>query len=187
MTALCVAQLTRQHYRQPTQRPAALPPLLHIALALGIAAGTITGCSSEQRVGTATVLANTNCKGVSNGLAEVSLAEVAGFRGSQLIFSESSPSASPGSEPLPIFISISRGAQPSRGFELHLSDQARAVSATDLAIDVYWSEPDLTRPQPQVTTNPCLVVSVPERQWLSIEAIDQHGASLGTLTRTPRL
>lgn len=150
----------------------------------------ISGCGSTERVSTATVLAHPSCKGAANGLTEVSLAEVAELRGSQLvtptsIAPEETTDKPAGTAPLPLFISISRGPQLSRGFELHLADQAQVMSPNALKIDVFWSVPDTSKPQPLVTTAPCLVVSVPAGPWTIIEAVDQHGELVGTLTRTP--
>ncbi len=167
-----------------------IPTALQSILLIGLTA--LAGCSSDERVSTAAVLANTNCKGANTGLSEVSLTDVARFRGTQLLAPDSSTPASsapdsstiPEHDDLPLFISMSRGVQPSRGFELHLADQARVVSPTALSIDVYWSEPDTSKSQPLVSTNPCLVVSVPNGPWQTIEAIDQHGVTLGTLKRT---
>lgn len=152
----------------------------------------VTGCGSDKRVNTVSVLANPNCKGVSEGLTEVTLADVARFRGSQLVVPETTAtdqtpvaSSNAASEPMPLLIALSRGPQPSRGFELHLANQARVVAPTQLALELYWSEPDTSKPQPLVTTNPCLVVSVPTGPWEQISATDQHGNLLGTLNRAP--
>jgi len=119
---------------------------------------------------------------VPQGLSEVELADIARFRGSELVNSTTTTGAS--AQDLPLLVALSRGPQPSRGFELHLAHQARVVSPTALALDVYWTEPDTTQLQPLVTTTPCLVVSVPEGPWERIEATDQNGKTLGELTRS---
>jgi len=156
------------------------PGLQHaFCLALTLALG---GCHSEDRVNTVSVLADSNCKGVPQGLSEVELADIARFRGSELVNSTTTTGAS--AQDLPLLVALSRGPQPSRGFELHLAHQARVVSPTALALDVYWTEPDTTQLQPLVTTTPCLVVSVPEGPWERIEATDQNGKTLGELTRS---
>ena len=96
----------------------------------------------------------------------------------------STVTSDPAAQDLPLLVALSRGPQPSRGFELHLAHQARVVSPTALALDVYWTEPDTTQPQPLVTTTPCLVVSVPDGPWERIEATDQNGETVGELTRS---
>lgn len=161
--------------RPPGRKHRSYPPL---ALALALALVALAGCS-EERVNTVSVMADSNCKGVPQGLTEVELADIARFRGSELVNSTVTTSAE-----LPLLVALSRGPQPSRGFELHLAHQARVVSPNTLALDVYWTEPDKTRLQPLVTTTPCLVVSVPEGPWERIEATDQNGETLGELTRS---
>ena len=148
------------------------------------------GCSAEERVTTNTVLAHSNCKGISSPIKKVTLSEVAAYRGTQLLTQndstaeqQSTQASDPKSEAseLPLLIALSRGVQPSRGFELHQAGQALVVNSTSLQIPVHWTEPDRTKSHPLVNTHPCLVVSVPNASWEHIEAIDQHGVSLGRL------
>lgn len=145
----------------------------------------LAACSRGERVTTNTLLAINNCKGTTAGVSLVSLAEVAGFRGTALISPPQEHSPAAAAADLPLFVALSRGRQPSRGFELHLADQAEVIDGTALQIPVYWTEPDPTKPHPQVTTEPCLVVSVPKGRWQTIEAIDQQGESLGVLELSP--
>lgn len=144
---------------------------------------SLSGCESEERVNTVSVLANTNCKGAPQGITEVGFADIARFRGSELVIPEGS--AENVDDDLPVLVALSRGPQPSRGFELHLANQARVVADNALELEVYWTEPDTSKSQPLVTTTPCLVVSVPEGPWQRIEATDQNGISLGSLIRRP--
>ena len=148
------------------------------------------GCSAEERVTTNTVLAHSNCKGISSPIKKVTLAEVATYRGTQLLTQndptpneQSTQAITPEGESsdVPLFIALSRGVQPSRGFELHQAGQALVVDSKSLQIPVHWSEPDRTKSHPLINTHPCLVVSVPNASWEHIEAIDQHGVSLGRL------
>ena len=157
--------------------------LTQTRLWFSVAALLLAGCDTTETIETVTVLAHKNCKASSEGLQRVTLADVARFRGSELLGPDTAalqPDAS-----LPQFIAISRGAQPTRGFELHLADQARVDRGDAVKIPVYWTTPDVSKPHPLVTTHPCLVVSIPDRQWRSIEAIDQHGESLGMLQPAP--
>jgi len=120
----------------------------------------------------------------------VTLSEVASYRGTELLpqsnpagqTAQLKPGAGAGQDSdLPLLIALSRGAQPSRGYELHLADQAKVVDVNSLEIPVYWTEPDPQKSHPLVTTHPCLVVSVPNTGWKNIEAVDQAGTSLGSL------
>ena len=92
----------------------------------------VAGCGNDERVTTNTVLANNNCKGILEPIKRVSLAEVAGYRGSQLLQpngatvtpkdqdrGQEHAAIEPNekTENLPLFIALSRGVQPSRGFE----------------------------------------------------------------------
>jgi|GEM_PF-6212436 len=149
-----------------------------------------------ERVTTNSVLANSNCKGAIEPIKLVSLAEVASLRGTELLQSVESAqqqvtTSATGTEDadpdLPLFVALSRGIQPTRGFELHLADQALIVEGpegegTGLEIPVHWTAPDPQKSHPLVNTHPCLVVSVPNAGWRHIEAVDQEGNSLGRLT-----
>lgn len=173
----------------PIYNPVSVPPgpqrLLQPLLVLATAVLVLTGCSGEERVTTNTVLARTNCKGVSAGLQLVSLADVAAYRGTELLTNTTTASETEGD--LPLFVALSRGEQLTRGFELHLTDQALVVQGSNttdgaqLMIPVHWSEPDPNEAQPKEMMHPCLVVSVPDRNWASIEAIDQNGETVGRL------
>ena len=144
----------------------------------------IGGCDNAERVTTNTVLANSNCKGVLEPIQLVELSDVAAFRGSQLVEIDQGSQNSknkPTDQSLPLFVALSKGVQPSRGFELHLADQAVVVGENSLKIPVYWTQPDTTKALPLINTQPCLVVSIPNSSWQQIEAVDQNGTSLGTL------
>jgi hypothetical protein len=144
----------------------------------------IGGCDRTERVTTNTVLANSNCKGAMAPIQLVELADVAAFRGSQLLQSNQDSPVSTSDladQPLPLFVALSKGIQPSRGFELHLADQAEIVERDSLRIPVYWTQPHTTKAHPLVNTQPCLVVSIPNSGWQQIEAVDQNGISLGRL------
>ena len=154
----------------------------------------ICGCGGSDRVTTNTVLANSNCKGALEPIKLVSLAEVAGYRGTHLL-QDTLPGTADQAEPdaeLPLFVALSKGVQPTRGFELHLADQALIVEVKSvegpegegqgLEIPVHWTAPDPQKSHPLVNTHPCLVVSVPNAGWQRIEAVDQDGNSLGSLS-----
>jgi len=159
-------------------------PLFLLALATYLA-----GCADPVVIDTSAVLTHGNCKQVQAGLHVVTLAEVAQIRGTQLISSSGvglndgmTHSSDPqGVADLPLFVAISRGVQPSRGFDLHLADQAIVRRDNALEIQVYSDKPDLTKAQPLINTHPCLVVSLAPGPWQSITAIDQHGESLGAI------
>ena len=167
-----------------------------IALLLSTA---LAACSGGTPVPTASVMSHTRCKNLSAGVHLVSLAEVAAIRGSTLIESSglglpadatvlSAPPAMADSaageadaEALPPwFVAVSRGLQPSRGYELHLAGDARAEHGT-VTVPVFWTAPEAGTAQPQVTTHPCLVISVPRGPFQSVAIVDQAGTELGTL------
>ena len=142
----------------------------------------LSGCDSDELVPTNALLSNGNCKGVTEPIKQVTLAEAASYRGSVLL---EAPEATPESGKLPLFIALFRGVQPTRGFELTLAGQAVTRQAGILEVPVIWTEPVKSTSQPPVDTRPCLVVSVPDLGWTRIEAIDQHGESLGVLNLSP--
>jgi len=165
----------------------------------------LLGCDGGERVTTNTLFANSNCKGALEPIALVSLAEVASYRGTNLlqgseptgqatqhasintrVTTKTDGEATDQDSDRPLFVALSKGIQPSRGFELHLADQAvvtqdQGIEGRSLEIPVYWTTPDPQKPHPLINTNPCLVVSVPNAGWQRIEAVDQDGNSLGSL------
>lgn len=165
------------------------PSLIALCLLIG-------GCGGGDRVTTNSVLANSNCKGTLEPIKLVSLADVAGYRGTQLLQTVDSTTEQTATNPeataqpdsdRPLFVALSRGVQPTRGFELHLADQALIVDGPEgegqsLEIPVHWTVPDPQKSHPLVNTHPCLVVSVPNAGWQRIEAVDQDGNSLGSLS-----
>jgi len=180
------------HLTEPAQQQSRLDstPLLALGLPMLVLVLMLGGCSKSERVSTNTVLANSNCKGVTDSIKLVTLAEVARYRGTQLLQESDSEQHNPSQDlaaqsgeggDQPLFVALSRGVQPTRGFELHLANQAFVVEPNKLEIPVFWTTPDPQKSHPLVNTNPCLVVSVPNSGWQQIAAVDQDGNPVGSL------
>lgn len=146
------------------------------ALAIGLA--SLAACAADPKLPVATVLNYDRCQGIDTGLTRVDYAAVAGIRGSTLLEMQGdAPAVEPADAPL--LIAISRGRQPTPGYRFTLQDAER--QGTTAVITVRWDTPEPGSVLPQVTTHPCLVVSLPHQQFERVEAHDQDGTPLGAL------
>jgi len=149
--------------------------------AVFLAAAAASGCAGGPGMEATTVLSYDQCRGINAGLTRVSYEDVAGIRGSTLLnMSPSGAAADPEDAGSPtLLVAISRGRQPTPGYSLTLEDARRGVDKAVLT--VRWQTPESGAVLAQVMTHPCLVVGLPEQGVSRVEAVDQHGDSIGTL------
>lgn len=149
-----------------------------VALAVG-------GCAGGPSIAVQTVLNYDQCQGIEAGLTQVDIGDVAGIRGSTLLrMSEPERATGTGGDGTdePLLIAISRGHQPTPGYRLTLEGAERRD--TTALIRVTWESPASGAVLPQVMTHPCLVVSLDAGPWQQVEAVDQSGRKVGSLTLT---
>jgi len=145
-------------------------------------AATAGGCAGGPGMDATTVLTYDQCQGIDTGLTRVSYQDVAGIRGSTLLNmtrEESTPAADADAGSAALLVAISRGRQPTPGYSLSLEAARRVEDRAVLT--VRWQTPESGAVLAQVMTHPCLVVGLPEQGIRQVEAVDQHGDSLGTL------
>lgn len=145
-------------------------------LALTLAFG---GCAGNAGLEAVSVLSYDQCQGIGDGLTRVSYADVAGIRGSTLLDLSAPDAAGPQGEDDVLLVAISRGQQPTPGYRLTLEGAHRREDTA--VIEVHWSTPESGAVLAQVMTHPCLVVGL-SADVARVEAVDQTGADLGSLT-----
>lgn len=149
---------------------------------LALTLTVLAGCSGGARLDARTLLAYDQCQGVDAGLTRVDYPDVAGIRGSTLLNlardDEPAAGAAEGDSPA-LLIAISRGRQSTPGYGLSLVEARRFGNRA--VIEVAWRTPESGAVLAQVVTHPCLVVGLPGQGLERVEAVDQSGATLGTL------
>lgn len=153
-------------------------PILAAAGMLCAALG-VAGCAGNGRLEAVTVLQHDQCEGLRAGLTRVDFAALAGIRGGTLLGMTSPETDEPTDDDL-LLIAISRGSQPTPGYGLTLERVRR--DAQTAVIEVRWSTPESGAMLAQVLTHPCLVVGLAAGDLERVEARDQHGEPIGSLT-----
>jgi len=136
---------------------------------------TLTGCSRGAELAATEVLNHSNCKGAEPGLRRISYAEVAKLQGSTLL-----AMTGPEQENSQlILLSLSKGRQPSSGYQFQLRDAS--VSEGTAQLDIQWHTPDPNSVQAQAVTFPCLVIGLERGSFQTVQARDDDGNLLGEL------
>jgi hypothetical protein len=151
--------------------PASSPVCLVLLTALA-------GCAGGTAVDATSLLSYDQCRGIDSGLTRVDYADVASIRGSTLLNLQSS-AAGPAAGDL-LLIAISRGRHPTPGYRMTLDGASRRDDTT--VIEVTWTTPESGAVLAQMMTHPCLVVGLSRAGVSKVEAVDQAGNSLGSLT-----
>jgi hypothetical protein len=138
-----------------------------------------SGCASDGGLQATTVLDHDQCHHLEPGLTRVDWDTVAAIRGSTLLGMTRPPEQqSTGQDPL--LVALSRGQQPTPGYGFTLEGAHRQG---DMAvIEVRWRTPAGDALLPQVITHPCLVVGLSGAAPERVEARDQTGQVLGSVT-----
>lgn len=139
------------------------------------------GCEVERPINASTVLHHDHCHGLTAGVTQVAWADVDALRQGNVL----GAAADTGSrdEDLLLF-AISRGEQPTAGYQLRLEATHREPGTA--VLDVHWTTPPADAVVAQVITHPCLVVGVPRQDVEGLERVearDQYGTVLGSATR----
>jgi hypothetical protein len=159
-----------------TSRLAPGAPAVLLVILLGLAAG----CADDSSIDATTVLDYNQCAGLEPGLTLVDYAAVAAIRGGKLLgITEPDENATRPDQGDLVLVAISRGRQPTPGYGFTLDGAHRQDNAAVLT--VRWESPEPGAMLAQVVSHPCLVVGVPRAGLDRIEAVDQHGARLGSL------
>lgn len=119
-----------------------------------------------------------NCSGLTAGVREVNLDEVAKIRG-MIMFGadEATPVDQSG---LPRMIAISRGEQPTAGYSLSLGEGRMEGEA--LHVQVEWRTPAADAVTAQMISHPCLVISLPDPVPAEVVVTTTHGDEIGRMT-----
>lgn len=118
----------------------------------------LSACSAGAAVPLNEVLNYGNCSGLSAGVREVTLDEVAKLRGMTMFGGEDA--APVDQQGMPKLIAISKGPQPTAGYALTLKDGR--LEEDTLIIEVAWQEPAADAMTAQMVSHPCLVVGLPD-------------------------
>ncbi len=73
---------------------------------------------------------------------------------------------------------VSMGPQSTAGYDIELHDHQASVQRGSLTIPAFWREPAPESMVPQVTTNPCVVITVPASRYETVTVRNQKGSSL---------
>lgn len=168
------------------------PLVLSTALAL-----VATACSGVQPVESLVLLNQRDCQNVSAGVQETTLATISTLRRSRLLAApDSAANSESGSAPdstpvtaradLPALTStrlfaISKGIQPTPGFAFAL--QSLSLNGGELQLRLDWQSPPADAVLPQMTTQPCIVVGIPDTAARELVILDQSG-EIARLTLT---
>ncbi len=181
-------------WERPPGRDQARASLRAATLALLI---LTTACAGDAGIEATTVLSYNQCRGLAQGVTEVSYARIAAIRGGRLL--QMTPGASPGADTEQssagdtppataasgagdqdaLLLAISRGTQPTPGYSLTL-DGAHRRDRTAV-VSVQWHVPAPGAVLAQMVTDPCLVVALPRADFQRVEAVDQNGELIGRL------
>jgi hypothetical protein len=170
-------------------------------LVIGAAVLLAAGCAGSPGIEAVSVLTHDQCQGLNPGLTQVDFAAVAGIRGSTLLgMTANAPAADDAATDDAatddaaagaaaagaaagelLLVAISRGTQPTPGYGLTLQGAHREAGTA--VIEVRWQTPESGALLPQVITHPCLVVGLADAAVIDrVEAVDQRGESLGSVT-----
>ena len=139
-----------------------------------------SGCARNAAVEATTVLNYNQCQGLEAGLTMVDYDDVAGIRGGTLLgMTGAADSQGEDSSTDLVLVAISRGEQPTPGYGFTLEDTQRENGTA--VVSISWKAPEAGSVLAQMTTHPCLVVGLPRNGIRRVEAVDQSGASLGSL------
>lgn len=117
-----------------------------------------------------------HCAGVSAGIRLVTAADLPGIHGGTLDPSRGAP------DPNTTLLVISRGDQPTPGYGFGLADfQSDGQSPGTARLTLNWRTPPRDAILPQVITQPCIVVALPQDSLQRIEVFDQHGIAVGSV------
>lgn len=70
------------------------------------------------------------------------------------------------------------GPQPTAGYAVELHNHQAPVQHESLTILAFWKKPAPGMMVPQVTTNPCAVITVPRGRYATVTVRDQQGVLL---------
>jgi len=135
-------------------------------------------CSSSRAVELDVVMASGNCQQTHEGVARVTLSDVAKLRGTQLLGGESTDREA---GPSPFLIVVAIGEKPTAGYGLAY-DGAKLDGRT-LIVTVRETAPPPDAMTAQVITHPCLVLEIPEGELDRVRVVDAAGTVIGELTR----
>ena len=139
----------------------------------------LPGCTGAPEV--LSVLTYQNCERLTAGVKNISYADIAAIRGSVML--DYTNDANPESTETLRFLALSKGVQPTSGYELSLGNDARIVD-NRLEIPVVWKTPLPDSLQAQMVTHPCLIVALDWSQdmqnRMDINFVDQNGEVIAT-------
>jgi len=142
-----------------------------------LCAGLCAGCSARDPIPAATLLNHGNCTITEPGIRLVSYEDVAHLRGSKLL---NMTTAQVNQGPDLILLAISRGRQPSPGYQFDLIDAF--IDGHVATIELRWVVPDDDAVQAQMTTKPCIVIGLERGTFTEVRAIDEQANLIGELT-----
>ncbi len=149
---------------------------------LGIAAMNLTlGACAHDTVPLNVVLDYGNCSGLSAGVREVTLDEVAKIRGMTMFGGDDTKAVDQAG--MPKLIAISRGEQPTAGYSLSLKEGR--VQEQLLHVEVEWKIPATDAITAQMMSHPCLVLGLPDTAPSEVIVATTEGEEIGRLTLTP--
>lgn len=143
------------------------------------------GACARDTVPLNEVLNYGNCSGLTAGVREVTLDEVASIRG-MIMFGadESTPVDQSG---MPRLIAISRGEQPTAGYSMTLGEDGKGegrVEGAALHVQVEWKSPPADAVTAQMVSHPCLVISLPDPAPAEVVVTTTDGETIGRLSLT---
>ena len=148
-------------------------------LLLVVSAIALSGCERPAELAATEVLNEINCRGAAPGLKLATFAEVAALRGSTLLGMSAEPIGNAATTPELILLTLSKGRQPTPGYQFHLRDAYLEERTATLAFE--WQTPKRNAALAQITTNPCMVVGLEAGEFDVIQALDEDDNLLGEL------
>jgi hypothetical protein len=142
-----------------------------------LCAGLCAGCSARDPIPAATLLNHGNCTITEPGIRLVSYEDVARLRGSKLL---NMTTAQVNQGPDLVLLAISKGRQPSPGYQFDLIDAF--IDDHVATIELRWLAPDEDTVQAQMTTQPCIVIGLERGTLTEVRAIDEQANLIGELT-----
>jgi hypothetical protein len=73
---------------------------------------------------------------------------------------------------------LSMGSQPTAGYGIELHSERATVQRESLTIPAGWQEPPADTMVVQVVTSPCIVFTVPAKQYQTVIVRDRQGNTL---------
>ena len=153
------------------------------ALATWLLLASFAGCARSAPVEVVTVFSHGNCQRINEGVAFVSVGQLASFRGVELLQLETPPPAegAPADE-TPLLVAILRGTRPTAGYTLELAG-APSLEAGVLTVTTRLMAPPPDAILAQVLTHPCLVIRIVAPPFERVRVLDETGELIGEASR----